>query len=49
MTSQQGKILLKKQLANVFNFKIHLDLYTLEGYINKTGKNSFNITVKGLV
>ena len=35
MTSQQGKILfLKKQLANIFNVQIHLDLYAYTCYVN---------------
>ena len=34
MTSQPGKIIfLKKQLANMFNVKIHLDLYACTSYV----------------
>ena len=34
MTSQPGKIIfLKKQLANISNVKIHLDLYACSSYV----------------
>ena len=43
MTSQQSKILfLKKQSTNMFNAKIHLDLYVYTFYINCSVDENFS-------